>query len=343
MKNSKRLARHRTTFQHPALFYTHAMIRPRLLPALCAVALLGFTGCAGDDKNASGDNAAPAAAQPEPTVASPKPAADTLIKKLTDFDARIRTADAAFARVVGVTATDPEERILAFNKAVSDIGGDTAASLAADLKKAGADIVAAWDSNSAAVSDSALRRIADGNRDNAAAAFSELDAAIKKTDAALAFHAAYVSQVRAVLGSRPGADQLVAARPAAKELTRRGNLAVGWLEYTAKVARKAGLVPVPVAQPKVEEVKPTEAAPAEVKPAESKPAETKPAEPAANSEKPKTSEIIIEVKRAEEPAPAPAPAAPAAPAPEAPKPVEAPKAPAPKPATPDPVPEPVEA
>lgn len=323
------------------------MIRSRLLPTLCAVALLGFTGCTGDDKSASGDTTA-ASPQPAPAVASPKPAADELIKNLTELGVRIRTADAAFARVVGVTATDPEDRLIAFNKAVRDIGGDTATSLAADLKKSGVDIVAAWDSSTAAIADAGLRRIADGNRDVAALRFAELDKAIKGTDAALAYHAALINQVGSVIGSRPGSDQLVAARPVSAKLTAAGNKVAGWLDYTTKLARKAGLAPVPVIQPKVEDAKPAEAAPAEVNSAEVKTPETTVPEvkapegkapevkpPAAPVAKPDATEIIIEVKHAGEPATAP---------------VEPQKGPATKPeepvttpAKPDPVPEPVEA
>lgn len=319
------------------------MIRSRIAPALCAIALLGFTGCAGDDKSASGDKAE-VSAQPSPAVASPKPAADELIKKLTELGIRIRAADAAFARVVAVTATDPEERLIAFNKAVRAIGGDTATSLAADLKKSGVDIVAAWDSSTASISDAALRRVADGNRDVAALAFAELDKAIQGTDAALAYHAALINRVGTVIGSRPGSDQLVAARPVSAKLTAAGNKVAGWLDYTAKLARKAGLAPIPVIQPKVEDAKPADAAPVEAAAPEVKTPEVKEAQPAAAAvktpevkpaAKPDATEIIIEVKHADEPAPAPN-EAPKAPAPK-------PEEPVPAPAKPDPVPEPIEA
>jgi hypothetical protein len=217
------------------------MIRQSMLLAACALAPFALTGCADGDKPA--DNVAAS------SVASPAPVADELARDLSAFDTRIRTADAALGRVVGDSATDPEDRIAALDKSVAALGPATASSLGAKLKSAGASVVAGWDASLDAATDAELRKVVAGGRDEAKRRFEELDKALRGADAAILHHAGLLRDARSALGSRPNASQLVASRPVSDRVTAAGNKVAGWLKYAATVAKTAGAasLPVPVA------------------------------------------------------------------------------------------------
>src|SRR4051812_32361952 len=140
-----------------------SMIRQSLLLAACALSPFALTGCSHSDKPA--ENATPS------SVASPAPEAESLVKNLSDLATRIRTADAALTRVVGDSATDPEDRIAAFGKSVAALGSDTASSLGAKLKSDGVTIVAGWDASLGSVSDAEMSKIIAAGRDEAKARF----------------------------------------------------------------------------------------------------------------------------------------------------------------------------
>jgi hypothetical protein len=299
------------------------MIRQSLLLTACAIAPFVITGCA-DDK-AAAETTQPAAV----AVDSPAPAASDLGKELAALSARIRLADASLERVVGDSATDPEDRLVAFNKSVAAIGPVTATSLAAKLKTDGEAILAGWEASLAAATDAEMRKVIAAGQAEAKTRFAELDKALRGTDAALLYHTTLLRDVRAALGSRPNSTQLVAARPVSKRVSEAGTKVTGWLNYASIIAKKAGAAPLPAPvapAPKAEESHPAPEAPVT-------PVAEKPAAPA--------------------PAPvAPVAAAPAAPVAPAPAPEVKPAAPVAKPvepaepkptAQPDPVPEPVDA
>lgn len=231
------------------------MIRQSLLLAACALAPLVFTGCADD---ASGDKSAEAAPA---AFASPAPEAEALAKDLAALASRIRMADATLERVVGDTATDPEDRLAAFNKSVVALGPTTATALGAKLKSAGAGIVAGWDASCNSASDAGLREVAAAGRDDAKARFAELDKALRGADASILYHNAILSSVQSALGSRPNSTQLAAARPSAARATQAGNKAIGWLNYAAGIAKKAGATPLPGAAGSADKTVPAETVP----------------------------------------------------------------------------------
>lgn len=253
-------------------------IRLGLALVSCALAPFAITGCAGDGDK--GSDTAPAA------IASPAPAAEKLNKDLAALAVRVKAADAALARVVSESATDPEERLLALDKAVRDIGPASAVSLGAELKTAGAAIVAGWQANAAAITDAELRKVAVVAGDEAKANFDAVEAALRKTDESLNYHAALLREARMAIGARPNATTIVAARPSVARVTAFGKKVDGWLTYAARQANAAGRspVPTPVVAAPAATPEPVKAAPADAAPAA--PVEAKPATPEAPAPKP---------------------------------------------------------
>ena len=264
-------------------------IRLGLALAACAIAPLALTGCSGDDDKK--DSVAEPAA-----IASPAPVAKKLAQDLSELSVRIRNADAALARVVGDSATDPEERLLALDAAVRAIGSATAVGLGADLKAAGAAIVAGWRTNANAIADAELRRVAVVAGDEAKANFDAVESALRGADAALDYHAALLRDVRVALGARPNATQITAARASAARVTAAGKKVDGWLVYAARTASAAGRSPVPA---------PVAAAPATPEPVKADPAPVvAPVEAAPKTEaEPAAKPATPEVKPAVPPAP----------------------------------------
>lgn len=261
-------------------FFPMTKTRHRLTLALCALTPFVLCSCAGDDK--SQQESTP----PVATVASPAPQADALVKSFAEASARVRSADAALAALAADSVTDPEDRIVALDKALAALKADSAAKLGAELKGAGDAVVAGWDASVAAVSDPALRKIAEAGRDDAKGRADKFAEALKGADLALAEHTRMLGEVAAALGRQPNSTQRIAARAPAAKVAASGKKSVDWLTYAARCAQRVGAAPLPAPvtaptpapeqKPDVPAAPPAEPAPAPVTPPPPPPAPVAP-------------------------------------------------------------------
>lgn len=324
-------------------------MKSRIPFALAALAILPFamTGCSGSgDKSDAKSESATAATSPEASCAK-------LEKSLNELSARIRDVDASLTSLVGDAVTDPTDRNEAFLKSLKKVNTAPVKAALDDVTRVSAELVAAWEKSAASLNDAGARVAAEANRDDAKARNAELIAALRQVDTAIAAHKKLVREIRVVLSDKPGSEQIVRARPAARGQAQLAARVRSAIATALSATGRLGKLPVPAVIEPVEESKPiapdkgeslehaehqkdpateektseptapgvkTEPAAALATPAPAAPAATPAAEPAAEPK-------LVAPKEAPAPAPAPTPA------------------PTPTPAAPvaDPVPEPVEA